>query len=638
MDTQLDPQLVNLAKSLRQVESGGNFQAKGKSGEYGAYQFMPDTWNNASSKFGVNTPLEKATPDQQNEVAYKQLEEWKQQHPDWNIGNFASAWNAGPGAPNAYMEKHSGTNSQGVSYDTPGYAKQVAETYQQIKQQNGDQSQPQEDNGLGAFNTPAVGSSVQTPTPAPVSDNKTQAPAQSGGGLLSKIGNGAVGILNSIEKPFIGLAATPIQLLAKAMGKPDPYAQGMPGIAGSNIPVTDLNVEKKLGDAAQVGSYFIPGEGILGAAGMGALQGAGGAMSDGKDLASVATQGGMGAAIGGALGGATKLAGGLLKSGGGMISGETAAKAQQGIKDAYSSALNLNAGERAFESRSGKDLAQVLVDNKVPLGRYENGTLDASAAIPKLQSALDPLNQQAKELLSKPQGIVKDISLGDTLDQVKNRIQKLSISQSEKNTAIQHATDLITAEAKHYGENVTPEVADQIKQGMWGSSFKGKLTSSDKLQGNVSYLTGNTLKDSIEKAIAGTDAEASIKTINQQRGDLIDAIKRLEGMDSVKLLKGGRLGKMSGGLIGTITGAASGAGPLGALAGDYFGQRAAEIVQNPAFNIGKAELKAKGAALLPKYLGNLAKPVGNGISSVGGVVQGLARPAGLVGNITTDSR
>lgn len=131
----LDPKIVTLAKAIRQVESGGNPQAKGASGEHGLYQFMPDTWNGNAPRFGVNVPLEQATPEQQNQVAYKQLAEWATQHPDWNVGNFASAWNAGPGKPNAYVEGNAGTNSQGVKYDTAAYAKMVAEQYQQFKQQ-----------------------------------------------------------------------------------------------------------------------------------------------------------------------------------------------------------------------------------------------------------------------------------------------------------------------------------------------------------------------------------------------------------------------------------------------------------------------------------------------------------------------
>lgn len=132
----LDPQIVNYLKATRTVESGGNFQAQGKSGEYGAYQFTEPTWNSAAKKFGVNVPLKNATPEQQNEVAYKVASQWKQEHPDWNIGNFASAWNAGEGNADAYQKNHAGVNEFGVKYNTPAYAQKVAEEYQKIKGQS----------------------------------------------------------------------------------------------------------------------------------------------------------------------------------------------------------------------------------------------------------------------------------------------------------------------------------------------------------------------------------------------------------------------------------------------------------------------------------------------------------------------
>lgn len=163
-DTQqpsLDPKIVNLAKAIRQTESQGNFQAQGKSGEYGAYQFMPSTWEGTAPKYGVNVPLQQATPEQQNEVAYKQLTDWSKEHPDWNVGNFASAWNAGAGKPNAYLEGHVGVNDKGISYDTPAYAKQVATAYQQFK------GQAQPDNA------------VPSPTP--------QEPAPSVGGFAGNV-------------------------------------------------------------------------------------------------------------------------------------------------------------------------------------------------------------------------------------------------------------------------------------------------------------------------------------------------------------------------------------------------------------------------------------------------------------------
>ena len=72
--TQLDPEAVNLAKAIRQHESGGDFNAKGKSGESGAYQFTAPTWQGyAKDVLGnANAPM---TPENQNQVAYTKIKQ-----------------------------------------------------------------------------------------------------------------------------------------------------------------------------------------------------------------------------------------------------------------------------------------------------------------------------------------------------------------------------------------------------------------------------------------------------------------------------------------------------------------------------------------------------------------------------------
>lgn len=191
----LDPQVMNLAKAIRQTESQGNFQAVGKSGEYGAYQFMPSTWDAAAPKFGVNVPLNQATPEQQNQVAYEQLAEWKTQHPEWNVGNFASAWNAGPGKPNAYLEGNVGTNSQGVKYDTPGYASKVADNYQIFKAQTVGGTQP----------TPDLTAGATSPEAPPSVGGFAQNALQSGLSLLGNVGEAALHPIQTLQN--IGGAA-----------------------------------------------------------------------------------------------------------------------------------------------------------------------------------------------------------------------------------------------------------------------------------------------------------------------------------------------------------------------------------------------------------------------------------------------
>ena len=65
MGNDLKTQSIKLAAAIKQVESGGNYDAKGASGESGAYQFMPATWKSWAEKHlgDPNAPL---TPANQN--------------------------------------------------------------------------------------------------------------------------------------------------------------------------------------------------------------------------------------------------------------------------------------------------------------------------------------------------------------------------------------------------------------------------------------------------------------------------------------------------------------------------------------------------------------------------------------------
>lgn len=142
----LDPQVVNLAKAVRDEESGGNPTASGKSGEYGAYQYEPGTWAKQSAEAGVNVPLQQASLAQQNQVWYTWAK--KQKDAGYTPGQIISMQNAGEGEPDAYTGKFkdgspsTGTNKEGVPYDVKGYAEKVYSKYQQYKGESPQQTAP----------------------------------------------------------------------------------------------------------------------------------------------------------------------------------------------------------------------------------------------------------------------------------------------------------------------------------------------------------------------------------------------------------------------------------------------------------------------------------------------------------------
>jgi hypothetical protein len=621
--TQLDQSVVNLAKAIRTRESGNDYTKMGDADtSAGAYQYnnggtalkpgqVPANFQAWAKQYGLNP--DDFSPVNQDKVAYARISDLKSQ--GLSPEQVAAVWNGGMGVKDNWQTHKGSTviNGKTIQYDTPAYVKGVIGEFQKLK------------GPTSTVNAPDTSASAGVDTsPSP----------DQGGGALKTLGN----IYNAIAKPFIGLASIPDQLLFKGINAatganvPDPFTtQGIPSLGGTTLKGSDLGLEQKLGDAAQVGSYFLPGEGVLGAVGAGALQGGGSAMSEGKGIGDVALNTAEGAALGGAAGGGAKLAGAGLGKLGSLAAGDTAEAAQTGIKQAYSDALNLRAGELSYENRSGKDLAQVLTNHNVPLGRYEDGTLNASEAIPKLQAALRPLNKQADAVLSKTEGVVPEIDLKDTLSLAKRAIGKLNVSPLEKEQLASAAQKNIESAAKRYGMSLDLKTADKLKSGLWATTFR----KNRELDSYAPYLVGQQLKTQLEKAVAKTESSTDFKALNQQRGDLIDAIRRLQKLDGVRKVPGGRLGHMFGGLTGTIIG--SHFGPLGGLAGDYFGTRASQFMNNPATRIGIAKSKFNATNAVPSLLDFRAKPVGQALKTTGKTLKKSARPAALGANILANS-
>lgn len=289
----LDPQVVALAKAVRQIESGGNPTAVGKSGEYGAYQYEPGTWAVQSKAAGVNVPLQQATLAQQNQVWYT----WAKAQKDAgkNVGQIASMQNAGEGEPDAYTGKFSngqpskGTNPEGVPFDVPEYAKEVAKTYQQYKSQSG-----------------TSGNAADPTAPAPQR------------GLADKVKNVLTSIFPGTEQIGESLGTAAFDVGQIAQGK-NPFANptktGGVQDSGEN-PASQVNIPKTIGGYLEAGSQVgTPGAGAETAAGriattvgIGAIAGAGGALAGGSTSAGdILKQAATGGAIGGAIGGTGEL-------------------------------------------------------------------------------------------------------------------------------------------------------------------------------------------------------------------------------------------------------------------------------------------------------------------------------------------
>ncbi len=176
MNPPLDTQAVNLAKAIKRAETGGSldpYNTQGKSGEHGAYQFMPNTWKMWAGRHLGDTNAQMSV-ENQNKVAYSQIKEWKDQ--GLNPAQIASKWNSGD--ENAYRSNHAGVNSQGVSYDTPGYVSKVSEYYRQAN--------PQQTNTMQTGVTPTAPETPQEQTYGGDLVHRSQQGAEA----LGKLSNG----------------------------------------------------------------------------------------------------------------------------------------------------------------------------------------------------------------------------------------------------------------------------------------------------------------------------------------------------------------------------------------------------------------------------------------------------------------
>lgn len=121
--TSLDPKIVKVMRAIRQVESGGDFNAVGDNGEsHGAYQWNKNNYKNAAKQYlgDENAPM---TPENQNKVAYSQIKAYKDQglQPE----EIAARWNG------AHKDE-----AGSYTYNNPEYGKKFRDALQANQQEN----------------------------------------------------------------------------------------------------------------------------------------------------------------------------------------------------------------------------------------------------------------------------------------------------------------------------------------------------------------------------------------------------------------------------------------------------------------------------------------------------------------------
>lgn len=545
--TALDQDAVNMAKAIRQSESGGNFAARGKSGEYGAYQFTPSTWNNLSQKYlGQPVDLEKSTPEQQNEVAYRQIKDWKDK--GYNVGQVASMWNAGEGEPEAYTGKFSngqssiGKNDKGVAFDVPKYVQSVAETYQNIK----------------------TGKPITTVSPS-------YAEPESKTGLVQRL-------VQSAAQPFLKVASSANALIHSGdqekyqniqkegtdfgyFGKATPVGAGFDvtkGVSENVKPILEA-----AGTGAELASYALPVKGIKQAISAGAVMGAGSGLRETGTLS--------GGIKGGLLGGVLGTAGGGL------------AKALESLPRSLT--------ETAFKGLTPEQATKVL--NEKSIGSIDNILQQSRKAVAEGGSKIDELLKGSgnntgygansiRDTLKQFPEFNKEGGVDKMLSKVKSLISNSKTIGEDRATITSYIDKIADGTATLYEKNKVRSAIDSATSGSYGKLARAISPSSGH---DLAMTFADALRNEVQSVVPDTQPIFS---------ELAKEIGIRKALAKLSAKKPGGIIRWRD-ILPFMTGSAIG-GPLTGI-GSVLAERA---IENPAVQFGIA--KATRAA------GNVANP------------------------------
>jgi len=458
--TQMDPQAIALAKAIRKTESNDNFNAKGKSGEFGAYQFMPSTWKQFAKESLGNEDAE-MSPSNQNAVAYTMIKKWKDS--GLNPAQIAAKWNSGSAEG---WENKVGVNKLGVEYNVPMYVKKVTDAYQTFKA-------PLIETAQASSGTPPTeptkglfGQNVNDTLYGQLLDNsitrgiKSFFPGEKVGEAIGTLG----GYIASPNKELYDLSApTPLQVAGDIAQGALMVGTGMPagsaGISafGKTLPVlqTATTAMGRIGQASAIGA---------GIAGTGAI--AGGETDPGQILKE--------SAIGG-------VAGGVLGTGGEVLNKALTSLPNRFAKFAFPGLKTPEALEYATKNTKLGTL-QTMIDHN--------------------QKSMDNFNSQIKTILSHPDNFdvkVRPEVIVDDVMQIfpRSEYTPSSILNSIKKQVVSEAA---TISKLQKGIPLNLEDANRLRQVLDSRTYKPSALDTTEIKEGKKLIEafGNSIRKQVQ--------------------------------------------------------------------------------------------------------------------------------------------
>lgn len=613
---QLDPKILKVMRAIRQVESGGDYNAVGDAGtSTGAFQFQGATWNTWAKKVlgDANAPKTKAN---QNKVAYYKIKELKDQ--GRTPREIALIWNGGEP-----VEKKGFNKKIGLAYDSGAYANKVMGILGSMPKTE----MPQE---------PVM---REVPEVAPVVPKPTFGTGDISGNIpgVKQLSNIGVGIGSAVGKTLLGAVQAPLRItgaLGRAVGADTQYVdKAVGGIESVKQGMYQKPFEQQLsttsGKTGQVIGTLAPFIATAGAvnpatAGLGTIPRV--LARAGSDVAvSQAQTGGdmkTGLATGVTSAVADTLLGGKSKAVRGVIPGlkQVGKTTSAGyVSDVSSGVAGMRGedrtGAKAFIPGAGTVIGGALGTAQTSISTLKDPVRKVTNIISKREKELQKLEDNyaiIRKVTSKTkaQGIDPKKILAQT-DLLSGAVDNTGTLRTQ-NASIE-LNDFIKPQEKVISDNLRREgvllnlkdvrtkllnmidstgikggaklraiknVEDDIAGLMLEADSTGKIPLStihdakiDKYA-NINFLNPESKR--VDKAIAkglkelveSNTRSVDVKNLNrelQQHYSVLDLLEKLDG----KKVEGGKLGKYFAQTVGGIVG--SHFGPLGAIAGAEIG-------------------------------------------------------------------
>lgn len=579
----VDRDALNLTRAIAASESGDltgkpNYNVSGKSGERGAYQWMPGNFEAAANEAGLN-PVD-FSPENQDKVAYYQVKKYKDQGlQPWEI---ASIWNSGS---KDNWKDHRGVNKYGVKYDTPAYVAKVKQHYTALS---------------------------GNPTPTGIQSIATQGnlPADAAS-LGNQIGKRFQNIATAASEAASGrmkapLISAPLQIAGQAAGGVgDVINAGLGLIPGFN------KVEEVIGKGVQAAAGTPLGQEVV----KGVTDFSAKHPELSKDIAAagnIATLLPAGKAVG--------LAVGSVKTVGAKVGAKAA---EQAVKTELESALGTTVKGRGLvknASQRGFDPVQDAIDHKIlpevvetPDGKFLYSTAKADELAGGLETKLeDELRTLAKGGSNKP------ISLTPARNTAIAEARKEMRFDPELPRVEQRIRDNFDHWTSRFGDKQTLDTMIDMKRDVRSSLGQKSFFEQSSLDKKAALYTGQGLMRAIEdtagsrgvKGVLASGAQTTIRETNQTIARLINLRKMLANLEgkAVKNTKSGKvlqeMGANLAGAGGEFLGGMTGIPFAGTLAGRALGAQAGKNVPKSA--LLKLEKAQKKLPSIQGLLGGIA--------------------------------